>query len=370
MNFIEEFKKGQTGFNTGLNIGISSLHNAINGMQRHRIYGIASPAKVGKTTLVDYCFLINPYLQSLEEELNIEWIYYSYEIDRISKEFDFATFFLNYDFGIEKITLEEGQLYTSEGITSNIINLSPDYLRGRLLDTENRLITVKSSIVEALKTVYEKRIIPIFGEYSAEGVLLRKGKVIFIEHSNNPTGINKQLRVYAEQHGKFVRTEGEFSRITGYHPNDPNKFTIVIMDHLRKLIPEQGFSLKQTIDKMTEYFVQLRNWCDFTIIPILHTNRNISSVERLRFSRDQIYPTAEDLKDSGNLAEDCDYLFTMFNPNDERYNLTHHFGVALKNERGEPINPLLRTIHIAESRHCFFPQHFSTTMMGNLKKFL
>lgn len=369
MNFIEEYKKGQSGSNKGLNMGISSLNKALNGIQKHRLFGIASPAKVGKTTLVDFCFVINPYLQSLEESINIEWIYYSYEIDRISKEFDYATFFLNHDYGIEKISLEDGETFTRDGISSNIIDLCPDYLRGRLLNDNGDLIKVKENIFNALKEVYEKRIVPIFGEYSIEGVQLKQGKVIFIENSNNPTGINKELKKYAESYGTFVKTDGEFSRITGYQPNDPTKFTIIIMDHLRKLIPEQGFTLKQTIDKMTEYFVQLRNWCDFTIIPIIHTNRNISNVERLKFAKDQLYPTAEDLKDSGNLAEDCDYLLTMFNPNDERYNLTTHFGQALKNNRGEPINPHLRTIHIAESRHCFFPQHFSTTMLGNLKKF-
>ena len=298
MNFIEEYKKGQTGFNSGLSIGLSNLETALNGMQRHRMYGVASPAKIGKTTFVDFCFVINPYLQSLEETINIEWLYYSYEIDRISKEFDFATFFLNYDFGIEKIQLEGDSTFTRNGITSNYIDLCPDYLRGRLQDDNKNLIKVKDSVFEALKTVYEKRIVPLFGEYSPEGILLKKGKIIFLENPSNPTGIRKELIKYAEIHGSFVKTEdGTFSRISGYKPEDPSKYTIVVMDHLRKLIPEQGFTLKQTIDKMTEYFVQLRNWCDFTIIPILHTNRNISSVERLKFSKDQIYPTSEDLKD-------------------------------------------------------------------------
>lgn len=372
MNFIEEYKKGQEGFNSGLYMGdgVINLNNAINGVQRHRIYGIASPAKVGKTTFVDYSFLINPYLQSLEEDIDIEWIYYSYEIDRISKEFDFATFFLNYDYGIEKVILEEGETFTRNGITSNVIDLCPDYLRGRLLNDNKELIKVKDSIFACLKEIYQKRIIPIFGEYSQQGILIKEGKVIFIENTNNPTGINKELKSYAERNGSFVVTEGMFPRIVGYKANNPQKYTIIIMDHLRKLLLEQNFTLKQTIDKMTQYFVQLRNWCDFTIVPIIHTNRNISNVERLKFSKDQIYPTSEDLKDSGNLAEDCDYLLTMFNPNDERYNLSQHFGVALKNSNGDPINPYLRTIHIAESRHCFFPQHFSTTMLGNIKKFL
>ena len=47
MNFIEEFKKGQTGGNRGLPMGpgLINVSKAINGVQRGRIYGVAAPAK-------------------------------------------------------------------------------------------------------------------------------------------------------------------------------------------------------------------------------------------------------------------------------------------------------------------------------------
>jgi hypothetical protein len=70
-----------------------------------------------------------------------------------------------------------------------------------------------------------------------------------------------------------------------------------------------------------------------------------------------------------NVAEDCDYLFTIFNPNDERYKLSKHFGEIIKDSKGNPLYPNLRTIHLVESRHCMFPQHFKTEMKGNVKSF-
>lgn len=49
MNFITEFEKGQLGENKGLPMGegLKNLDAAIGGIQKGRIYGIASPAKTG-----------------------------------------------------------------------------------------------------------------------------------------------------------------------------------------------------------------------------------------------------------------------------------------------------------------------------------
>ena len=48
MNFIEEFKKGQTGDNKGIPLGegLREISNHINGIQRGMMYGIASSPKV------------------------------------------------------------------------------------------------------------------------------------------------------------------------------------------------------------------------------------------------------------------------------------------------------------------------------------
>lgn len=368
MNFIEEFKKGQSGSNKGIPIGfgLSNVSNAINGVQRGRLYGIAAAPKAGKSTFVDYAFLIQPFLFSVANNVNIEWLYYSLEIDRVSKEFDISVFFLNLDYGIEHIQLDEG--ITKDG--KKVIPLNSDYLRGRIIDDNGDTILVKETIIEKLKIVYKERIIPLFGEYSDKGTLLKPGKVVFIEQKNNPTGIKKEIKRHAEKNGKFLEDRsGPKPRIVGYIPNDPDKFTIVITDHLRKMLPERNWPIKQTVDKMIEYQVELKNWTGYTFVDIIHTNRDIVNQERLRFAKDMLYPTSDDIKDTGNLAEDADYVFTMMNPNDDRYNLNRHFGNTIKDDSGNPLYPNLRTIHLVESRHCKYPQHFKTNMRGNLKTF-
>lgn len=362
-NFIETFKQGKLGKNFGLSYGIPALDKAINGLQRKMTIGIASAPKVGKTTLADFSCLISPYLHA--ERLGIlndvEWIYFSGEIDRVSKEFKVASYFMAHDHSVYSF-IHKGK----------VLPMNSEYLMGKQIDDDLELIPVQEQHEALLKIIYERRIVPIFGEYSAKGEKIKDGKVIYIEDVENPTGLNKYLMHYADLHGHFqhekywAKEDGknvEKQRIVGYVPNNPNKFTIIITDHIRKLKRERGFTMKENIDKWLEYSTILRNLCFFTFIHIAHSNRGVSNVERLRFAGEFIFPTGDDVKDSGNLSEECTVLLTMFNPNDEKYNLEKHFGIELKD------HPNYRSIHIVEARNVPCPQHIQQNMIGGINMF-
>ena len=366
MNLVEEFKKGQRGGNRGLNMGIDKITKSINGIQKGRIYCLSAPPKVGKTTFVDFSFLIQPYLSTLNTKNNIEWLYFSFEIDRVSKEFDFATYFLYKDYGIRYIKLKENINLTIRNVKLKEIEVSPDYLRGRILDDNNEVIKIEPRIEKALAEIYKNRIIPLFGRYNEKGIQIKKGLITFVSKKNTPNNLEKILQNFARNRGRVVMQD---NKITGYKPNDPNKYVIVITDHLRKIEIENKSSLKQSVDKFTDISVEFRNIFNFTFVHIIHTNRNLSDISRMRFNKDELHPTSEDAKDTGNTAEDCDYYFTMFNPNDDKYNLNTHFGLKIRDDDREILYPNLRTLHLVESRHCFYPQHFSILMEAHIKNF-
>lgn len=372
-NFIEEFKKGQRGGNKGLSLGpgLVEVDRAINGLQKAMMIGVAAAPKVGKSTFTDYAFIIQPYLQSLEDNSPIIWTYFSFEMDRVSKEFDFAVFFLYHDFGYETVVLPDN--VTVDG--KKVIEISSAYLRGRLQDDKGETIKIDPLILTHLKIVYESRIIPLFGEYDVKGIKIKEGLIDFIEQKENPTGLRGKLLEKASERGsliyqEFTNKEGiKGKKLVGYSPNDPNLLHVVITDTIRKIPRERGFNLKETIDKYLEYTTELRNLCKYTFIHIVHLNRNMVDVQRIKLLGDMLYPTPEDIKDTGNLSEECDHLFTLFNPNDEKYNLTQHFGTKIKDEHKNEIYPNMRTLHLVESRHVAFPQHFRLEMQGNIKNF-
>jgi len=369
MNFRKEFKKGQSGGNKGIPMGdgVDHISSTINGLQRARIYGVAAAPKAGKSTFVDYAFVLEPILYAIAHNIRAEWIYLSFELDRVSKEFDFAAYFLHKIYGIENIALEPG--ITKDGLAE--IPLTSDYLRGRVQDDNGETIKVKSKIEDVLfNEIYPNHIIPIMGEYDDFGKKIKSGYINFIEQKDNPTGIYKNLIAKAAKEGTWIEEQaGQSKRRIGYTPNDPDKFVVIITDHLRKLIPERGFTLKQTVDKYLEYQVELRNWCGYTFIDIIHTNRGVTDQQRIQQAKDLLYPNSDDIKDTGNLAEDVDYLFTMFDPNDQRYRLKKHFGLEIVDTKGNPYYPNMRTIHLVESRHCKYPQHFRVNMKGGVKSF-
>ena len=257
---------------------------------------------MGKSTLVDYAFIIQPYLQSLKDGNLVDWTYFSFEMDRVSKEFDFAIYFIYHDFGYETIKLPEG--VTVGGKT--FICISSAYLRGRLQDDNDKIVKIDSLILTALKNVYEKRIIPLFGEYSDKGILLKEGLIDFIEQKENPTGLRNKMLDKAKDRGQLIYQEyidklgNKGKKLVGYVANNPNITHIVVTDTIRKIPRERGFSLKETIDKYLEYTTEIRNLIKFTFIHIVHLNRNMGDVHRMKMLGDMLYPVPEDIKDFKN----------------------------------------------------------------------
>lgn len=362
MNFITEFNKGQSGGNFGLSTGLIPLDKAIDGVQRKSLYCIAAAPKVGKTAFVDQSFVLEPYLFTLKNpEIEVDWIYFSFEIDRVKKEFKYAAFFFYKDYGISNFEYN-GKIY----------EMCSRYLLGKMRDDFGCIIPVTNEHREMLKEIYEKRIAPLFGRYSITGKKIVKGKIDFIEERTNPTGIRNYLLNYAKENGTFLyekysTTENNLKivkeRIVGYRPHNPRKYVVVVLDHIRKMNKERGFNIKENIDKMVDYQVELRNWCSFTFIDIVHINRNLDSVERIKYMSEFLYPTGGDTKDSGNLAEDCDFLITLFNPHDEKYNIKKHFGLDISDI------PNYRSVHLVESRDTDCPQHLKTKFYGNINLF-
>lgn len=347
MNFSTVFKQGLLGKNIGIPMGIPSLDANMNGIQRKSIYVVGAPPKCGKTTLVDYCFLISPFLYKQQNpDLPLDIIYYSWEIDRVSKEFKMAAFFLEHDYGINSFIHED-----------NTYDIDATYLMGRKRDLNNVPITVNSDISNVLREVYEKRIIPMFGEYDDDGRKIQKGVVDLVTQKLTPSQVKSDIESYLKARGTINNGK--------WIPNNPNQWTICIFDHLRKVLREKKMSLKEAVDALSNDQVEMRNNHGLTFVDIIHLNRSMSDTQRQKHLGDELYPTGDDIKDTGNLSEDANYILTMFNPMDEKYGLTSHFGKALN----KTTHKNYRSLHLVESRDTECPMHFRLNMFGATNRF-
>jgi len=408
MNFKEAYIQGQKGKNKGLPMGsdLKVFNESVNGVQKKSMHVIASAPKVGKSTLIDNAYVIEPCVyvlnlnSRLDEEIRkleqqkkgteneeidkrienlrksyvlLDIQYFSYEIDRVTKEFDLACHFMNRIYNIDKVDLPKGKTFKG----NDFVPLDSLFLQGMYVydDSKDEVIKVPEEVEKKVISVYNNWIIPLFGKFDENNEQIKKGLITFHENRDNPTGVRNTLLSHAATNGNFIYKESKtkdnrvIKRRIGYKPFDERWHCVVIMDHMRKLMQERGFDLKQTVDKMSDYFVELRNFCKFTIVPVIHLNRSMTDISRRKLDGDNIYPMDDDVKQTGNLSEDCDYLITLFNPNDDKYALTKHFGLRIKDAKNNKIYPDLRTIHLVAGRRANAPQHMRVNMLGAVKRF-
>jgi hypothetical protein len=130
--------------------------------------------------------------------------------------------------------------------------------------------------------------------------------VITIYPSENPTGINNVIKNYVLANGKEIH--GNLNVMVNgnpevWHPFEryiPNKnqYTIIIIDHVSLLKTEQRFTVKQNIDKLTEYMSELTLKYGITPVLIQQLNRNIEDVDRMK--QNSIEVQLSDFRDSSD----------------------------------------------------------------------
>ena len=131
-----------------------------------------------------------------------------------------------------------------------------------------------------------------------------------IEGPQNPTGIYKYVKAYAEANGKIEQID-EYNKV--YIPNHPNEIVEVIEDHLGLTKGEKLHLLKkEAIDKLTEYNQWFRDVLGYTPITVSQLTRALSNLMYQKM--DSFEPTLDDAKESGNPAEAADMVISLFDP--------------------------------------------------------
>ena len=148
-------------------------------------------------------------------------------------------------------------------------------------------------------------------------------EVFVFSSTSNPTGIYKECKKYAEENGtchtKAAKYKDEFGAIQEtqtldwYEQNDPFEYRIVVIDHIGLIDTEKGLTLKQSIDKMSEYCAkELRNKYNFTPIVIQQQSAESENNDSVKLNR--IRPSGLGLSDSKYTQRDCNILMGLFSP--------------------------------------------------------
>lgn len=242
----------------------------------------------GKSQFVSYTFIYKPlmfcYYNNIDIDLRILYFPLEETPERIMNRF---MSWLLYDFSKGKI------------------RISPRDLR-------STTSAVDDSVLELLNSDEIQDILKYFEEH-----------IIFPEEAGNPTGIYKYCRQYAESRGKVytkkVKSKDEFGNIKEvevfdrYEPDNPNEYVLAIIDTINLIDTERGMTLKQSMDKLSEYCAKyLRN--RYFISPVIIQQQAFEQEGNEAFKLGRVRPSVAGLGDSKYTSRDSNIVLGLFSP--------------------------------------------------------
>lgn len=276
MSAFEELKnevdRGINGGNMGLPIGFPRLNKYVG--IRSRVYTVLfGPTGAGKSALVDNMFILNPF----------DWV-----ISNANKD--------NLDMHVFLFSMERSKVLRMAKWVSRYI-----FLQKGILIPLQKLMGWWDRKIDRSEYQYFEMCEPYID--------MLMSKVEIIEGPQNPEGIRKVVKAYAEANGITDETDKWNKK---YIPNNPKQMVIPIVDHHGLTRLERGMDKKQAIDKVSEYMQNFRDLYGYCPVDVAQLTRNMNNP--IYSKMESFEPTLDDVKESGRPGEDADQVISIFEP--------------------------------------------------------
>lgn len=275
------------------------FRDALPGVEQGQYVIVTANEKVGKSSLASYLYVYSvlDYAYDHPDQCSTHIIYFALEesIDRIIQRY------------------MSHLLWKLDGI-----RISPTDLRSTSSE-----FPVSEEILDLLQSEPYQRRLRFFEDC-----------VQFETEETNPTGI---LRV-CEDYAKSVGSYKEYSRKSRsnpekdvvyrreYTPNDRNHYKICIVDHIGLIDQERGQSLREAINKLSEYAVKyLRNRYNYTFVNIQQQAADTEGLDAIKNKK--MIPSTAGLGDSKDTRRDANIVLGVFDPN--RFGLPNWLGYKI-----------------------------------------
>ena len=170
---------------------------------------------------------------------------------------------------------------------------------------------------------------------------------VFPDEACNPTGIYKYCMRYAEEHGKTYHKTGQYKDEFGvvqerqvfdrYEQDNPNEYRLIVIDTINLIDTERGMTLKQSMDKLSEYCAKyLRNRYHYS--PVIIQQQAFDQEGNEAFKIGRVRPSVAGLGDSKYTSRDSNVVLGLFSP----------FRFALKEYEGYDISKFKDNIRFLE----------------------
>lgn len=282
------------------------------GIEQSCYYTITSFTKGGKSQFTSYTFIYKPLMFCYFTKADV-------------------------DLKILYFPLEE----TPERIMQRFISwLLFDFSKGKIRVSPRELRSTTSPVSEEILEVINSDEFQDILEYF-------ESHIIFPEEAANPTGIYKYCKNYAEEHGTVYTKIGKYKDEFGvvqerqvfdrYEQDNPNEYRLVIVDTINLIDTERGMTLKQSMDKLSEYCAKyLRNRYNYS--PVIIQQQAFDQEGNEAFKMGRVRPSVAGLGDSKYTSRDTNVVLGLFSP----------FRFALKEYEGYDVSKFKDNIRFLE----------------------
>lgn len=282
------------------------------GIEQSCYYTITSFTKGGKSQFTSYTFIYKPLMFCYFTKADV-------------------------DLKILYFPLEE----TPERIMQRFISwLLFDFSKGKIRVSPRELRSTTSPVSEEILEVINSDEFQDILEYF-------ESHIIFPEEAANPTGIYKYCKNYAEEHGTVYTKIGKYKDEFGvvqerqvfdrYEQDNPNEYRLIIIDTINLIDTERGMTLKQSMDKLSEYCAKyLRNRYNYS--PIIIQQQSFDQEGNEAFKMGRVRPSVAGLGDSKYTSRDSNVVLGLFSP----------FRFALKEYEGYDVSKFKDNIRFLE----------------------
>lgn len=260
------------------------------GIERARYYLVTANQKIGKSKFADKVFVYDPFFYFLEnpQQGSVKVLYFTREMSKEDKMMEFYSHLLY-------------------RLSNKSIRISPVDLKSTRADKP-----VPQKVLDLLESEEYTRYIDSFAN-----------TVTFIDDIGNPTGVNKYCRAWAAEHGHFTYTtikkkdpdtgrEEEIEVIDQYIPDDPEQIVIIIFDNASNIIEESNLGKMGSIEKLSKYFVTLRNQLGMSPVLIQHQMQAQEGTDNIKLKL--MKPSASGLADCKSTIRDINTAFGLYSP--------------------------------------------------------
>lgn len=271
------------------------------GVEQGRFYLVTAATKGGKSQFASFVFIYNTLLYAYyhPEQVSIKIFYYPLE-------------------ETPEAVMERFMSYLLYNLSNSTIRISPQDLRS----TDNTK-PLPQEILDILNSEEYSNILQFFEEH------------ITFSYSTNATGVWKECKKYAEENG-IVHTKKalikddlgvtrEVDAFDYYESNNPNEYRIIFYDHLSLISTERGMDLRQSMSKLSEYLVTLRNRYKYTPV-VIQQQAMFETTDAFKLNK--LSPSIANLADNKAIARDVDVCLSLFSP--YRYELPEYLGYSIK----------------------------------------